>query len=187
MDPALDFRSTFVPWSPEIFPRQLFVGASPAIETDPLAALDLLTAGREQTNNDRVLRAPKRAFHVMAPEGWPEELPALIVPMDRDLTNRLAEAQSLSQLLDSGGKRPLPDLLTGQRRQRLALELRALDAAIAGAAYREIAGGLFGRRRLPDRGWKTHDLRSRTIRLVRNARTRMRGAYRKLLHIPPRR
>ncbi|MGY4473560.1 DUF2285 domain-containing protein [Bradyrhizobium sp. USDA 3364] len=53
---------------------------------------------------------------------------------------------------------------------------------LEGNSYRTIAEGLFGKSRMPDRGWKTHDLRSRTIRLVRMGLHLMRGGYRDLLY-----
>lgn len=71
--------------------------------------------------------------------------------------------------------------LSAQRRQRLALALRALDAHLDGATYRMIAEVLFGAKRIPERAWKTHDLRSRTIRLVQAGYALMRGGYRDLL------
>ena len=39
----------------------------------------------------------------------------------------------------------------------------------------------FGKDRIPDRAWKTHDLRNRTIRLVQSGFALMRGGYRDLL------
>ena len=48
-------------------------------------------------------------------------------------------------------------------------------------SYRTIAEGLFGAKRIPERAWKTHDLRNRTIRLVQNGFALMRGGYRDLL------
>ena len=74
-----------------------------------------------------------------------------------------------------------PNGLTPQRRQRLTQYLRALDAREDGATYRAIAEALFGAKRIPERAWKTHDLRGRTIRLVANGYELMRGGYRKLL------
>lgn len=68
-----------------------------------------------------------------------------------------------------------------QRRQRLAMVLRALDAWNDGLSYRAIAEGLFGKKRIPERAWKTHDLRNRTIRLVQRGLALMRGGYRELL------
>ncbi len=60
--------------------------------------------------------------------------------------------------------------------------LRALDAHLADKPYRMIAQGLFGQRRVPSgSSWKTHDLRDRTIRLVRTGLQLMRGGYLKLL------
>ncbi len=59
--------------------------------------------------------------------------------------------------------------------------IRALDAQRDGSTYRTIAEALFGKKRIPDRAWKTHDLRNRTIRLVQSGLALMRGGYRKLL------
>ncbi len=75
---------------------------------------------------------------------------------------------------------PLPTLSL-QRRQRLSLAMRALDGWTEGNTYRAIAEGLFGKDRVPDRAWKTHDLRNRTIRLVQSGFALMRGGYRNLL------
>lgn len=74
-----------------------------------------------------------------------------------------------------------PTQLSQQRRDRLTQALRALDARADGATYRTIAVALFGERRIPERAWKTHDLRGRTIRLVASGYDLMRGGYRKLL------
>jgi hypothetical protein len=64
------------------------------------------------------------------------------------------------------------------------LALRALDGRLAEASYRAIAGVLFGAARVPERGWKTHDLRDRTARLVRLGVAMMQGGYRRLLLYP---
>jgi hypothetical protein len=73
-------------------------------------------------------------------------------------------------------------LLTQQRRHRLTLALRALDGCLAGEFYRVIAAGLFGDARIPaGAGWKTHDLRDRTIRLVRGGLELTQGGYLDLL------
>ena len=57
---------------------------------------------------------------------------------------------------------------------------RSMPAILAGT-YRAIAEALFGKTRIPDRAWKTHDLRNRTIRLVQSGLELMRGGYRELL------
>jgi hypothetical protein len=63
----------------------------------------------------------------------------------------------------------------------LTLALRALDAHLEGNSYRAIAAVLFGKHRVSDRSWKTHDLRSRTIRLVQHGLLLARGGYQALL------
>jgi hypothetical protein len=68
------------------------------------------------------------------------------------------------------------------------LSLRALDARLAGEAYRAIARALFGSTRVPaGAAWKTHDLRDRTIRLARTGLDLMQGGYLDLLRYPHRR
>jgi hypothetical protein len=88
----------------------------------------------------------------------------------------------LWRLVTGRRRRRPPDRLTRQRRHRLVLTLRALDARLAGESYRVIAAGLFTDARIPvGPGWKTHDLRDRTIRLVRAGKELMQGRYLDLL------
>jgi hypothetical protein len=54
-------------------------------------------------------------------------------------------------------------------------------AASKATATRAIAEGLFGAKHIPERAWKTHDLRNRTIRLVQSGFALMRGGFRELL------
>jgi hypothetical protein len=84
------------------------------------------------------------------------------------------------------GRRPGRDpvKLPEARRDRLVMALRALDGRLAKASYREIAAALFGAASVPERGWKTHDLRDRTARLVRLGVAMMQGGYRHLLLYP---
>ena len=82
-------------------------------------------------------------------------------------------------------RRRAPGQMTRQRHDRLTLTLRALDGRLAGASYRDIAQGLFGQTRVPaGAGWKTHELRDRTIRLARAGLGLMRGGYLDLLRYP---
>ncbi|WP_229173779.1 DUF2285 domain-containing protein [Bradyrhizobium ivorense] len=76
---------------------------------------------------------------------------------------------------------PSPHALPIQTSHRLILALRAADGWLEGNSYRKIAQGLFGAHRIPDRGWKTSDLRSRIIRLVKMGLHLIRGGYRALL------
>ena len=118
---------------------------------------------------------------------WLRDLPTeasslvLELPLDADFDIRSRAAHRLWAAL--GGREPGPPLpaLSAQRRQRLTLVIRALDGRTEGNSYRAIAEVLFGRSRIPDRAWKTHDLRNRTIRLVQSGLALMRGSYRALL------
>jgi hypothetical protein len=108
------------------------------------------------------------------------------LPLDDDFDIRAHAARRLWRAL-KGRPQGLPfHLLSIQRRQRLAQALRALDARNDGRTYREIAEVLFGAGRIPERSWKTHDLRNRTIRLVQSGIELMRGGYRALLRLSAR-
>ena len=110
---------------------------------------------------------------------------AVIVPLDANFPARAAAAARLWRVAMSRPSRRPSDPISSQRRQRLALILRALDAHHCGETYRDIAGALFGATRVPaGSAWKTHDLRDRTIRLVRAGVRLMRGGYLDLLRHP---
>jgi hypothetical protein len=107
---------------------------------------------------------------------------AVIIPLDGDFATRAEAAARLWRLASGRPRRRSSDRLTQDQRRRLALALRALDGHLAGATYREIARALFGTTRVPTGpSWKTHDLRDRTIRLVRMGLDLMQGRYLDLL------
>jgi len=110
-----------------------------------------------------------------------EQAYAAELPFDEDFEIRAHAARRLWRALNGRPTGPAFYELSPQRRQRLSLTLRALDGRIEGNSYRAIAEGLFGATRIPDRSWKTHDLRNRTIRLVQSGFALMRGGYRALL------
>jgi hypothetical protein len=110
---------------------------------------------------------------------------AVVIPLDADFAAR-ADASLRLWRVTTGRPRGRPsDRLTSQQRHRLGLALRALDGRLAGETYRTIAQILFGRTRIPaGAGWKTHELRDRTIRLARAGLKLMRGGYLALLRYP---
>jgi hypothetical protein len=112
----------------------------------------------------------------------PDTAAAVVIPLDADFAIRADAALHLWRLVSGRPHGRPPDPLTRQRRHRLVLTLRALDARLAGESYRVIAAGLFADARIPvGPGWKTHDLRDRTIRLVRAGMELMQGRYLNLL------
>lgn len=111
---------------------------------------------------------------------------SLELPVDANSDMRLQAADRFCRAMTGRRLGASPLSFPLRRRRRFALMMRALDAWIAGHSYREIAGGLFGEERLRGRSWKDHELRSLTIRLVKNGIALMRGGYRALLRSPRR-
>jgi hypothetical protein len=110
---------------------------------------------------------------------------AVVIPLDTSFAARADAAVRLWRIATGRPSRRAPARLTQHQRRRLTLALRALDGRLAGATYREIARALFGAARIPiGPAWKTHDVRDRTIRLVRTGLDFMRGSYLDLLRYP---
>lgn len=103
------------------------------------------------------------------------------LPLDGDFDARAYAARRLWRAMNGRTPGPAFHELSKQRRERLSAAIRALDARNSGGTYRSIAEALFGQKRIPDRAWKTHDLRNRTIRLVQSGLALMRSGYRELL------
>jgi hypothetical protein len=106
------------------------------------------------------------------------------LPLDANSDIRLEAAHRFLCAIEGRRVGASPLALSRLRHRRFVLVIRALDAWLAGHSYREIAEGLFGKERVRDRSWKDHDLRSLTIRLVKNGVALMRGGYRALLRSP---
>ena len=101
--------------------------------------------------------------------------------MDSSFELRSQAAQSLWRAMSGRSPRPPLSEPSVRRRQQMTLVLRALDGRNEGQTYRAIAEGIFGKKQIPVRAWKTHDLRNRIIRLVKRGLALMRGGYRELL------
>jgi hypothetical protein len=112
---------------------------------------------------------------------------AVLLPLDQFFENRATAAIRLWRGLTGRNPGPNPAALPKTRRDRLILALRALDGRLADATHREIANELSGEAGLSDRGWKSHDIRDRTIRPVRFGLGMIRSGYRRLLLYPYRR
>ena len=138
---------------------------------------------RQASDGWHILLRIKGAEHRLWLKQKPKtgETYAAKLPFDVDFEIRAHAARRLWRALKGRAAGPAFHELSHQRRQRLALALRALDAKAEGCTYRAIAAVLFGAKRVPDRTWKTHDLRNRTIRLVQRGFALMRGGYRELL------
>jgi hypothetical protein len=109
---------------------------------------------------------------------WP-----LSYRLDGDLPLRIAGALRLHRLITAKNAGPIPQsqALTAQQRKRLIQMLLALDGHFSQASYREIASALFDPSVTTEKGWKTHPIRARTIRLVNDAIKMVNLGYLKLL------
>lgn len=178
-------------WLPNLDPTVVFVAPAPA-EFGAAATLAEFVPDDRRTASDEayfVARTATGRIVAVTLAGATASTPlAALIPLDSNFSTRSAAALRLCRLLSQGQLQQAPNYnpLTAQRRHRLRLALRALDGRLAKATYRELAQGLFGRPQDAD-PWKTHELRDRTIRLVRTGLNLMRGGYRNLLRIPLRR
>ena len=173
-------------WAPEVLPTVLSVSASSSqlVLTDRSGSNETV-ARRVAAERGRL--ACRAAVRWATHRVWMKELPAagasqaIELPLNSSFELRAQAAHSLWRTLSGRSPGRPPSGYSPQRRQRFALLLRALDGRNENKSYRAIAEGLFGKKRIPDRAWKTHDLRNRTIRLVQRGLALMRGGYRKLL------
>ena len=132
----------------------------------------------------RLIRRHGALFRLHILEEPGEETPCVLLPLDQLFEVRAMAAIRLWSGLTGRSPGRNPAELPAARRERLVLALRALDGRLEKASYRDIAEALFGSSRMPDRGWKTHDIRDRTVRLARLGFSLMQGGYRRLLLYP---
>ena len=184
-DPAGSSQDQAIFWAPEVLPDIVpVVRSTAAFSAHGLGLAELSTAEcRQAADGWHLLLRLNGVEHRL----WLREPPAVgmpyaaELPLDEDFEPRAHAAGRLWRALKGSPVGPAFQELSLQRRQRLALALRALDAWAEGNTYRAIAEGLFGAKDIPEQAWKTHDLRNRTIRLVQTGLALMRGGYRELL------
>ena len=176
-------------WLPHLDQSIVLLAPAPA-RFSAAASLAGLTLAEQQVASDGayfvVRHETGRITAVMVGGAAAANPLAALIRLDSSFPARSAAALRLWRMLSQGQLQQAPDPLTRQRRQRLRRALRALDRRLAKATYRELAQILFGGPQDPDH-WKTHELRDRTIRLVRTGFDLMRGGYRALLRISTRR
>jgi hypothetical protein len=183
-DPAASFDEQTIYWAPEALPTVVRLVRSSLPSEVVSMPLDLGSGNIRQSYDGwhAVLRIRATEHRV-----WLKEAPqigasyAAELPLDLDFEMRAHASHRLWRAIKGRAPGPPFHRLSAQRLERLVLALRALDGHMEGASYRAIAEVLFGSRRILDRAWKSHDLRSRTIRLVNTGLALMRGGYRALL------
>jgi hypothetical protein len=191
-DPDRSYLEQTIFWAPEVLPTVIPLCRAPHDAAASRVGLDLGNLSEGQ------LRKGPDGWHaVLYLRGvehrvWLKAASVVAVtyvvelPLDRDFEFRADAGRRLWRGLNGRPQGQPLHALSGHRRRRLALALRALDARMDGATYREIAQVLLPNERISERHWRTHDLRNRIIRLARTGFALMRGGYRALLRPPPR-
>ena len=173
-------------WTPASLPSVIPIVPLPPDLADPNLQADALSLGPALAEDgpERLIdrRGSLFRLHILEPTG--EQIPCVVLPLDRLFEIRAAAALRLWRGLTGRLPGRDPAILPAARRDRLVLALRALDGRLEKASYRDIAEALFGTSRMPERGWKTYDLRDRTARLARLGQAMMQGGYRRLLLYP---
>jgi hypothetical protein len=170
------------------------VPVRPVLPVDPstYVRLDL-----NELNESQSRQGPDGWHAVLSLRGvehriWFKEAPIIAaaytveLPLDRDFEFRAGAGIRLWKGLNGRPQGAPPHVISAHRRRRIALALRASDARTDGATYREIAEVLLPAQRIPERDWRTHELRDRIIRLVKTGFALVQGGYRALLKPPSR-
>ena len=185
IDPDLRADTAPLLWLPHIDPAAVVVVPAPEAfgHSRSLSALTPRFARDAPEGQYWLTEASDGRLPVVLTNGASATTPgAVLIPIDADFGTRVDAAMRLWRAITGQPRGSRPARLTRQRRQRLTFALRALDGRLAGESYRVIGQGLFGRTRIPaGPGWKTHELRDQTIRLVRAGLALMRGGYRDLV------
>lgn len=190
-EPTLKNESAQRPvrWTAQALPSVVCLTNIPSelTEDGPFGELPSNKALLLATDRDQVAQQDAEGLRILT-IGVQEQAPiAVLLPLDPFFEVRAAAALRAWRVAAGRPPGPDPSRLPRPRRDRLIAALRALDGRLDDASYRQIAVALFGEGRVPDQGWKTHDLRDRTVRLARLGFELMRGGYRRLLVYPRRR
>jgi hypothetical protein len=176
-----------VPWTARASPNVIALTSAPAAIADPKQRLRLRSLARALAQGSGAHRLARMgAIFRFEADAAQVDPPAVLLPFDRLFEIRAQAAMRLWRALQDSNPSRNSAVLSRDRRRRLMLALRALDAQLAGFSYREISAAL-SEVRIRGRAWKTHDRRGYIVRLAELGLEMMLGDYRKLLQHPYRR
>ncbi len=181
-DPKHSALDQPVIWSPLANPAVLMLGATPDFLTPSPAALsvDLVDVICGPEGAYGACRAGDGVQYVILADTDADAQPAIILPLDGDLPDRLEAILRLWHMLAAKPARRDPRMTPYQRR-RFRLMMQAADGNADHATYREIAVAIYGEDRVRAEPWKTSALRASVIVLVRSAAAFIDGGYQDLL------
>lgn len=183
-DARLPWSLAYVFWRPDIAADVLSFATSPITSSGAPTAAELLLGAR-------FIRRADDGVHALSPDdtqlwiigvGASAGPLAALLPLGPGFARRTRALARFNRALHGDNAQRSNDGLSARARGVFTLRLRALDGNLERASRREIAVALFGRDRVPaGAAWKSHDLRSRTMRLVSQGRALMEGGYLDLL------
>lgn len=180
-DPKHSALDQPVIWSPLANPAVLMLGGTPDFLSPSSVALSVAPVdgicGPEGTYG--ACRHGDGQYLILAETGSAAQ-PAIVLPLDDDLPDRLEAILRLWHVLAAKPVRRDPRMTPYQRR-RFRLMMQAADGNANHATYREIAIAIYGEERVRAEPWKTSALRASVIALVRSAITLIDGGYQDLL------
>jgi hypothetical protein len=183
---TLDAANLPIPWTmtalPAVVPLTLASTEFDLSRTHPVKFQPHWTVAR--TDDELQLLCNGSTFRVHTLGELDGRTVCAVLPLDALFEARVKSVRRLWLAANGRNSGPDPSALSKTQRDRLVKGLRALDGRLEGATYREIAASVLRTHRVPDHGWKTHDLRDRTIRLCKSAVNLMQGDYRQLLVHP---
>lgn len=191
-DPDRSFVEQTIFWAPEALVTVIPVRPALLVTSHVHISFNLSDLGDGQLRQGPDGWHAVLHLHGVEHRVWLKEAPVVAItyavelPLDRDFEFRADAGRRLWRGLCGRPQGEPLHALSPNWRRRLALALRALDARMDGATYREIAEVMFPNERISERDWKTHDLRNRIIRLAQTGSAMMRGGYRALLRPSPR-
>ena len=181
-DPGFSAIEQPVVWSPLANPAVLMLGATPDFLTRSPQALSV--------EPHDAIRAPEGAYgachagdgiqYLILADTGADARPAIILPLDDDLPDRIEAILRLWHMLAAKPARR-DTRMTPYQRRRFRLMMQAADGNAEHATYREIAIAIYGEDRVRAEPWKTSALRASVIALVRSAAALIDGGYHDLL------
>ena len=181
-DPALDARDAHPAWLPgHDAVVQLYPDADPPPDAAAFALWHI--PGHKQLLHDGnglalIARYPGHCARFTLAPGLEDGMAVAYAHRSRGSTAAPARDPASAEAMQAARPRPPPAAL-------LELHtLQALDATLAGASLRDVAGGLFGIDAVATKWHADGDLRARVRRLARRGDALMRGGYRRLAQLP---
>lgn len=182
VNPEATAREVPIHWSPSLVSSDLILSILPVPAVSEVAPIDLQTMTGNNTTTSAIIGTGSSELRVsfLDISATPDATLCVVIPLDASIPERIEALSRLWRLLHD---KPAPDhRLSRDKRNRLRQMARASDGRASGASAREIAAGLFGKRRVGEQDWRTSSLRYTTLRLLRDGDELVAGGYRELLH-----